>query len=408
VSKNVLFLTPRDYIDPNARGGVQWCTQDYLKTISAAGWTADVLAFDTDQRWQSKILRRIVPRPFAYQIPPAFIKLVEERCRASDSPIVMLNNSLTMAIAPMLRERLGGRVKLVFLSHGVDSTDIINSIRLTPETLPAVMHQPRWLGQLLLAEIRQRQAIDVAVCIAETDMVFEQWLGSERTLFLPRSVSAKPLPNRTIKGRLGTVATLNHGPNLDGIRKLAEALTVKPELKLRLVGGPAETGARLQAEFKSIEYVGRLSDSELEAEAATWCGFVNPIFCQARGASTKVATALEWGIPVITSTTGSRGYYWDDTKLPRADTPEGLARICEQILQEDTNSLRQRAELVRQLAPDIATCAQLLKECVESVKLPVPSMIGQSKTSIAQLEGYLSLFRLIKQRLIKKHKAKHE
>ena len=57
--------------------------------------------------------------------------------------------------------------------------------------------------------------------------------------------------------------------------------------------------------------MGYLNQSELGAEVSTWAFFLNPVFYYSRGVSTKLAKALSWGLPVITTSIGCRGYQWE-------------------------------------------------------------------------------------------------
>jgi hypothetical protein len=148
----------------------------------------------------------------------------------------------------------------------------------------------------------------------------------------------------------------------------AEALQDLDGIELRVVGGPESIGVALQNEFKSIRYLGELPDEKLTAEAATWCAFINPIFCYARGASTKVATALGWGLPVITTPHGARGYRWDQQALPLAKSVSEMLNITKQIASsDDAESWRMRAKLVADLAPSASEAGEFLLNFLESV-----------------------------------------
>ena len=68
--------------------------------------------------------------------------------------------------------------------------------------------------------------------------------------------------------------------------------------------------------------LGQLDDAALQAEASTWNGLIHPIFCLPRGSSTKLAGAIAWGLPVLTTPQGRRGYEWQDVALTEVDTPE--------------------------------------------------------------------------------------
>ena len=123
-----------------------------------------------------------------------------------------------------------------------------------------------------------------------------------------------------------------HAPNVEGIVELAAALESKSaSLRLRLVGGPIEAGKALADRYPIIDYLGPLDNTALETEAASWCAFVNPIFCQPRGCSTKLAVPLSWRLPIATTRAGARGYHWDESLIPFQDTPYTLAEESQQL-----------------------------------------------------------------------------
>jgi hypothetical protein len=83
-------------------------------------------------------------------------------------------------------------------------------------------------------------------------------------------------------------------------------------IELRVVGSPLQEGSNLSESYDFIEYLGELSDPELRDEAQTWSSFVHPVFCYAMGCSTKLAVAIGWEIPILTTTMGIRGYIWKE------------------------------------------------------------------------------------------------
>jgi len=74
-----------------------------------------------------------------------------------------------------------------------------------------------------------------------------------------------------------------------------------------------------------VEYLGPLDGGEMEKEAASWCAFLHPMFCFARGCSTKLATGLAWRIPCLSTASGVRGYELPAGGVVMAETAERLA-----------------------------------------------------------------------------------
>lgn len=360
-TRTVLFVSNAGFLQSGG-GGVQWCTREYLETLKAAWTSVSTLAFEIDRRPVARICRLLFPSPFQHLHHPRLIEEIITKVRSIDAEWVFLNNVDAAVLAPRLRAAKPD-LKIAYLSHGVELTDVVNNLRLAKDSFASADRSSRWLGDLIKLEIAIRSAVDVVICISEEDRIFEHWLGSVRTLFIPRQVVRKRLPLRPVAGRIGTVSTLDHGPNLDGICQLAKELDRVGSLELRLVGGPDKMGRELDSQFRSIRYLGRLSNSDLEGEAATWSAFVNPIFCQARGASTKVATALSWGLPVLTTSTGARGYRWGPSLLPLSDTPAQLAKLCHQVASlERADHWFEAAKALAQQAPGVEESAAALRD----------------------------------------------
>lgn len=341
---------------------MQWCTREYIDTIKTAWNCVTMLPFGFDRRLSSRALRRLFPSPFRYLQQPSLVKEIVTTVHSLGIDCIFLNNMDAAVLAPGLRAA-GLKHKIVYLSHGVELTDVINNLRMNNDFAASADRSSRWLGDLIKLEISIRSAVDAVVCISEEDRIFEYWLGAPKTVFLPRQVGRNNLELKPVQGRVGTVSTLDHGPNMDGIRQLAEQLDRIGGVDLRLIGGPYQLGRDLQDRFRSISYLGRLTDAELEYEAATWGAFVNPIFCQARGASTKVATALGWGLPVLTTPQGARGYRWNRDTLPLSESVESLADVCRDAATAGFQSaLSNRAATIANLAPSCDETATMLRD----------------------------------------------
>ena len=252
-----------------------------------------------------------------------------------------------------LRERFGKSVKLLHLSHGLDSTDIciaqqIERGRLGTERYNGGM--VRRLGSKLQCEADYRRYLDGAICLSPLDAELERWLGARRTIWLSQPITEPPLDHKPVVGRVGCVATLDHVPNYDGLVEAFEALAKLKvsNLSFRLVGSPASRGAELGRRYNFVEYLGALSDAELRSEAASWSCFVHPIFHYARGRSTKLAVVLGWGLPLATTAAGARGYIWDESIFPLARTPPELAAsVSEQL---SLSEFERRREWTLQIA----------------------------------------------------------
>jgi hypothetical protein len=163
---------------------------------------------------------------------------------------------------------------------------------------------------------------------------------------------------------LGFVGTLDHPPNEEGLLLFLRALDSMPlnRAELRVVGAPTRFGSKLDKTFRFVTYLGPLSDDQIEKEAATWACFVHPLFCYARGCSTKLATALAWQIPIATTPTGCRGYTWTNGHLALAESPEALAckalNLCDPVAGA---AVQKEVAAIRRSMPRLAEVADILR-----------------------------------------------
>ena len=321
----VLVSHPQALSD--APGGLQICTQEYIRTLRAAGIDLTFATIAHDRRIATRILRRLVPEPYPPQWRPSAVSDIVSSALRVDARHVFLNLVNLAPLALALKPRLPAHTRVVLLSHGLESVDFLH-------TIPFDSHSRRLqsdLGKRLLAERRHRVAIDHVFTLTPWEAEIERWLGARGVTALPRTVTTRaPLEWTPDASRLGFVGTLDHLPTRDGLEQFLAAFErcVPAGLQVRVVGGPEARGRALAGRFRSVRYLGPLDDRALELEASTWSAFVHPLFCFARGCSTKLAIALAWRIPVVTTPAGARGYAWREGVLPMADSPESLARLA--------------------------------------------------------------------------------
>jgi glycosyltransferase involved in cell wall biosynthesis len=220
-------------------------------------------------------------------------------------------------------------VKIVLLSHGNHSGDFLH---LLSKPLGKKWIFRKWmdryrLGNLIATESDFRvKWLDAVVALSETEKQIENWYGAKRVSFLPRRLYSDFLEIQPVSGRIGFVGRLDHPPNLQGLTLLLEEFSrrgIKPEF--RLVGAPSKYGAGIQRQFPFVNYLGELSDQDLENELKTWAFFTNPVWWYSTGSSTKLARAISWGLPIITSSAGMRGYEWKTGSLLVTDSPASMA-----------------------------------------------------------------------------------
>lgn len=378
-----VFVSSRVYLGGDGPpGGVQICTREYQDVLRLAGIDARVVAYDPDRRLPTRLRRLLSRRPYRDLLPHDLAhRIVAE---AKGAAFVFLNQVDLTPLSEELRRRLSPDCHLVLLSHGLESVDLIHMLRarvIGNEFAGLKKRDVRVLGACLINECRYRKYLDLVFTLTPFETEIERWLGSRRVEWLPRSIPSDPLDWNPVPGRLGFVGTLNHPPNREGLELFLEALSEEKSdrngwpTRVRIVGGPTEAAAELARRYPWVEYLGPLTDPELRREARTWACFAHPLFCYARGCSTKLAIGLGWEIPVITTPAGQRGYEWRDGEVPLAKDPKGLARLALRL--GETGELQQARDQVRRVArsaPTVTEIATRLKGHLERItpdgKLP--------------------------------------
>lgn len=346
---SALFITEKKYVDFTIPGGVQLCTEEFIQYFEKAGYALTVFKVQPVVTVLKRIKIKLGIEIYSlYEVE----KYLEELCTlivAGNIKTVLFNQLNLAHWTAALKPRLPDDVRFIGLSHGNESGDFLHditkisngnggygkgngkgntagtsksdnlgatkSINLGATKTTAL--QTWRLGKLLVREkYLFQQLLDGVITISKHESYIDQWLGARKILYLPRIL--KPDWIRWTPGlnRIGFVGTLNHLPNLQGIVDIAEELTAKHfKGQLRLVGSPPQTGLDLAKKYPFIFYAGALTETELRDEASHWSLFLNPVFWYSRGSSTKLAQGLNWGIPVLSTPAGSRGYSLSDLSI---------------------------------------------------------------------------------------------
>jgi hypothetical protein len=213
------------------------------------------------------------------------------------------------------------------------------------------------MGKLLENEAKIFSSmLDGVVVMSEQEASISQWLGAKSVLYLPRLLSPNYIDWKATVPIAGFAGTLDHLPNRLGLELLAgELAKLNFNHKLRVIGGPESIGTQLQSNYPFIEYAGPVADSALADEIAKWSVWINPVFWYARGASTKLAQAINWGIPCITTPAGRRGYELSNTAIVTADnTAAGFAQKLMLAL-NDSSCLNELHHAVQENAENFNT-----------------------------------------------------
>jgi glycosyl transferase family 1 len=368
VPESALFVTHETALS-GAPGGLQTCTREYKRTIETAGFELSILQLPHDRRLLTRLRQRWSADRYPAQWPPSAAAAIADAANRRRASIVFLNLVNLAPLAALVRRRLDPSCRIVLLSHGLESVDYLARAGARDGN----SRSARVLGRTLAQEARHREAIDHVFCLAPFEVEIERWLGAASVSWLPRTIPCRPPLHWTpSRGRIGFVGTLDHHPNRDGLLAFLESLAAadREPVEVRIVGGPTGDGERIAHRWPLATYLGALDDAALEREAATWSCFVHPLFCYARGCSTKLATAMSWQIPIATTTPGRRGYVWSRGDIPVAETAAALAALALDL------SNPERGALVRPSIAEAAGSSPRIDAVAEHLRASLAHLMG--------------------------------
>src|SRR5580704_14506956 len=356
---NAIFLTHKESLYSEITGGVQLCSQEFHQIIQNI---ADISLEDyyipyTRALSQRAMIKWGMENYSVFDIKKETPALLSHIAR-KDIGIVFINMATTVRFAKPIRQKFGSKVKIILLSHGNQSCDFLHLIT-KPFDKPSILR--KWLSKIRLGRLIATEAeyrvkwLDGVVTLSETEKQIENWFGAKKASFLPRKLYKDFLLRESVTGRIGFVGRLDHPPNYQGVIIFLEELSKQNHsLQIRLVGAPPSYGMKIKKQFPFVEYLGELSDKDLEKEVSGWAFFLNPVWWYSTGASTKLARAISWGLPIITTTAGMRGYEWKKGSLLVADSPaEMVTKLMKEAnLMDRINYWKDQTELVAENGPD--------------------------------------------------------
>ncbi len=349
---NIIFLTNEKYIsEESAEGGVKFCTQEYISLLQLR-FTVIFFAVQLDNSFWYRIKKKFGLTVYHDYNVRKYITTLKEAINKNHVSCVFLNLTNTVQFSKLIKE-LFPDIKVILCSHGNESGDYLHEV---------VMHKKRsflkryaadyFLGSMLSQESSYRKYIDLVLTVSDVEMYIEKWLGAEKIYLVYRTITGAEIDNNPIKGRIGFFADLSHAPNFYGIKKVCEALQSRKDnsVEIRLVGSCEKNGNALALEFPFLKYLGYLDEDHLKLEAGTWMFCLNPVFYYSRGVSTKLGKMLQWGLPVITTRKGMRGYTWKEGEILECDSANEMATLIMNYCNNITAAVKYKNEIVKMRA----------------------------------------------------------
>jgi len=367
--ESVLFISDKVFVDYTIPGGVQLCTNEFIDYLETAGYEVNLIKVSPKITFLRKIRRKLQIETYEFYDIDQWLSDIVEIIRSRQIKLVFFNQVNLAHWSAAIKPQISVDVKFIGLSHGNESGDYLHDITQTPIT--SILKTWR-LGKYLVKEKAIFSThLDAVVTISENERYIDQWLGAQNTFYLPRILKNDFLDWHPIPNTIGFVGTLNHLPNFKGIDQLAICLQ-QQHFKgiLKLVGSPDQTGKLLAEKYPFIRYIGALTPQQLAAEASTWCLFLNPVFWYARGSSTKLSQAFNWGLPVATTLAGARGYDLSNSaSVINSNEPAEMAELIINTLNSENaiDTLKQISE-ENTLQFNLAVWATRLKAFLDHIK----------------------------------------
>lgn len=345
-NQTVLVITDKIFVDYAIPGGVQVCTHEFVDYLTIAGYNVKVLKVTPNVTFLRKVKKKLHVEAYEMYDVDNWLEEIVSTINSDNIRLVFFNQVNLAHWSESIKKSVPANVKFIGLSHGNESGDYLHDITQSPKT--SVLKTWK-LGKLLVKEKAIfSKYLDAVITISDNETYIDQWLGAQNVFYLPRLLKPDFIEWKPEPKTIGFVGTLNHLPNIEGIQLLAEQLRLQGfDGTMKIAGSPPELGHSLEKKYAFIKYCGVPDEAQLKAEAATWAIFLNPVFWYARGSSTKLSKAVNWGLPAISTPAGARGYDLSDKSLVTKDNlPASMAKKIMDTLysQASLNNLKQTAE----------------------------------------------------------------
>jgi len=327
-----LFISNINFLnDSTKEGGVRVCTQEYLSLIKNV---FNVVLFPVE--YEMSLIYRIRVKlglNIYHDYKPEIYALdLINSIKSHNIKVVFLNLGNTSTFSKIVKDAFGDSIQIVLCSHGNESGDFLHDITRFSIVMPwyKKLLSSFAMGNMLKKEVLFRHNyIDGVLTVSNVEVALEKWLGAKKVMMVFRTITPDPIEWNPKSGCVGFIGDLSHSPNRHGITEVCEAIKKleSDNIDLRIVGSPQEIGNMLADKYSFVTYVGYLDQTKLLSEVSNWSFFLNPVFYYSRGVSTKFAKALSWGLPIITTTIGYRGYDWKEGNPIIANNPADMAKV---------------------------------------------------------------------------------
>lgn len=366
--EEVVFITNKIFIDLTLpEGGVRVCTLEFIDLLKA-GYQVIFLPVSVNRSLVFRLKFKLGIDVYEDYNPSDYFQQLSELVIKKGIKKFFINLSNATDFAGYLKKTFPEHnLKTILCSHGNESGDFLHQSARFSNDLPTVKRLfSAWrLGKILQKEALYRlQYIDCVLTVSQVEERLEQWIGAKKTYLVPRVFKGNFLEWKPIAGRIGFVGDIRHEPNFYGLLQLCEAIEREDKdkkIELRLIGKEDENSSILKKKFSFVTALGYMDDCALQNEAATWSYYLNLVFYYSKGVSTKLSKGINWGLPVISTTAGNRGYFFRGGDIVTIDDPRKIVEYLLQTINKEQMVYHDR-EGVMKVVKNTITFEEIMKD----------------------------------------------
>jgi glycosyltransferase involved in cell wall biosynthesis len=299
----IVALTPFNIIPPNF-GGAERCLNLLTRigevTTIALNWDG----VDQEGTFQSMHYRLISADPKAKERSQ---KLFGETVHTFDGMPAFCVNDLEKLKAAIAEEA----PDLIILEHPwlipfVGDTPFIYDAHNAEAFLTSI----RWPGSVDEQVVKEleRKAVEKAKAItycSELDAdIFRKFYNVTAPMhYIPNGTD---LPDQLAEGKTKNLIFIGsaYGPNIRAAQELANMAVLLPDYKIQILGACAKA---VRTVNDNVELIGQVTNEQMHEYFLNAYAFVN-LMQTGSGTSLKVGRAMSYGLPVISTKVGARGY----------------------------------------------------------------------------------------------------
>ncbi|MDB5248362.1 MAG: hypothetical protein JWQ40_2756 [Segetibacter sp.] len=351
--EKVLFVTNKLFVDESKpEGGVRLCTYDFINLLKCR-YEVVIYSLEFNRTLTYRIKAKIGLDVYEDYDLNKYATLLKDKIAKHSIQKVFINLSNATAISKVIKKHNGENVKVILCSHGNESGDFLHqTVRFSQYMAPLPRFFSAWrLGRVLQKEVEFRtRYLDMVLNVSPIEESIEKWLGVNETYMVPRVYAPDFINWNPTEGKIGFLSDLSHYPNYNGLLQLCKALAAaKPSksVQIRVVGKRGRNLDNLMSQYDFISPTGYLTDDELKVEAASWMYYLNLVFYYSKGVSTKLAKGMNWGLPVLSTEAGNRGYVFKNGGVVTCDSPSHMAEVIVNRAFDKGAACKDRAEVIK-------------------------------------------------------------